>query len=128
MDLVPPYLAAYLFSIRKHSGEPGYLKRRLQPKDIDRAVYEKSMLSELYDLHLVALSKQKDELVYNPLREELPGGGMAMRGGTEHRTTIYREFRILARGHWLWTEYVFAGGRWLVTAFLGALIALLVAA
>lgn len=128
MDLVPPYLAAYLFSIRKHSGEPGYLKGRLQPKDIDRAVYEKSMLTELYNLHLVALSEQQDELVYNPLRVELPGGGIATRGGTEHRTTICREFRILGRGHWLWTEYVFAGGRWLVTAFLGALIALLVAA
>ena len=47
MELVPPYLAAYLWQIRKHSGELGYVKRRLEQQDVEQAVYDKSMLTEL---------------------------------------------------------------------------------
>lgn len=126
MELVPPYLAAYLWRIRKHSGERGYFKRRLEDKDVDRAVYEKSMLAELLELHLVALSDKEDEIVYDPLVLEISPGVVARRTGTQTKVSVPNSFAVLARGHYLWTEYAFAGGRWLVTAFLGAAIALLV--
>lgn len=128
MELVPPYLAAYLWQIRKHSGENGYLKRRLEDKDPASAVYEKSMLAELLELHLIAVSDNEDDVVFNPHVTQRPDGVVEVRGGTEQRVPVPRCFIVLARGHYLWTEYVFAGGRWLLTAFLGALIALLVSA
>ena len=128
MELVPPYLAAYLWQICKHSGESEYLKRRLEDKDPASAVYEKSMLAELLDLHLIAVSEGKEDVIFNPHVTKRPDGVVEVRSGTEERVSVPRCFVLLARGHYLWTEYVFAGGRWLLTAFLGALIALLVSA
>lgn len=115
MDQVPPYLALYLWKIRRHSGEPGYLRRRLEEEDFDRVVYEESMLAELRDLHLVAFSEK---------HEEVPLG--ADRLGRARRTKVPERFVVLARGHYLWAEYLVPAAKWLVTAFLGALIALLI--
>lgn len=126
MELVPPYLAAYLWRIRKHSGEIGYFKRALAPKDIEAAVYEKSMLSELEKLHLVTLTDEEDEVLYEPSVTEPDGTTYHLSGDTQ-RTTVPRGFLMLARGHWLWTEYVFVSLRWLVTAALGGFIGNLIA-
>lgn len=128
MELVPPYLAAYLWQIRKHSGELGYVKRRLEQQDVEQAVYEKSMLTELVELHLIALSDEDQEIVFNPREVKIAPGVVAIVDSDESTMTVSGSFVLLARGHYLWTEYVFAGGRWLLTAFLGALIALLVSA
>lgn len=125
MELVPPYLAAYLWRIRKHSGEIGYFKRALEPKGEERAVYEKSMLAELKELGLVSLTDDEDELVFDPHVFDW-GGVRYERVGTERKVTVPRGFHMLARGHWLWTEYLASGGRWLLTAFLGGAIGTLV--
>ena len=125
MELVPPYLAAYLWRIRKHSGEIGYFKRTLEPKGEERAVYEKSMLAQLEKLGLVSLTDDEDELVFDPHVFDW-GGVRYERVGTERKVTVPRGFHMLARGHWLWTEYLVCGGRWLFTAFLGGAIGTLV--
>lgn len=126
MELVPPYLAFHLFRIRKHSGEIGYFKRALEPKDINAAVYEKSMLAELENLHLVTLTEQKDEVSYEPSVTE-PDGTTYHLAGDRQSTTVPRGFLMLARGHWLWSEYLFVSLRWLVTAALGGFIGNLIA-
>lgn len=76
MSAVPPYLLVYLWQIRKGSGESAYLKRRLQDKGPDRAVYEKAMLRELSDLHLIALPDKEDHLVFADNRLELDGAAL----------------------------------------------------
>lgn len=126
MEPVPPYLAWYLLKIRRHSGEVGYLKRRLEARREERAVYEKTMLREMYDLHLVGLSEHEEELAFTPDGEPAPrlAGGTAV--GPRHVVGVPKDFVVLARGHYLWMEYVAAGGRWLVTASLGAVIGALV--
>lgn len=125
MELVPPYLAAYLWRIRKHSGEIGYFKRALEPKGEERAVYEKSMLAQLEELGLIALADDKDELVFDPHVFDWHGVRFE-RICTERRVTVPRGFHMLARGHWLWTEYLAVGVRWLGTAVLGGIIGTLV--
>lgn len=124
MEPVPAYLLVYLWKIRKHSGEIGYFKRRLESEDIERAVYEKSMLRELYDLHLIALTEGKDELVFEPLKLEYAPGKWMMRTGTEHSTTVPRGFVMLARGHYIVFELAASAARWILAALVGGLIAL----
>lgn len=127
MGPVPPYPLAYLWKIRKHSGEPGYLKRRFQSLAPERAAYEKSMLRELFDLHLIAMSSEQEQVVIDqPVgeqRAEEPGEG----DGTVRLFAIWPTFVTLARGHYAWTEYAFGALRWLLASLLGALIALVVA-
>lgn len=127
MEPVPPYLVLYLWKIRKGSGKPGYLKRRFEDVGLERSTYEKAMLREALDLHLIGLSEQEDEVVFDPLVEEVEPGVIVHRTGTEHRVSVPNTFVMLARGHWLWTEWVASSGKWLLTAVLGALIALAIA-
>lgn len=128
MERVPAYLVVYLLKIRKHSGEFGYLKRRLENVSLERAVYEKSMLRELLDLHLIALSDKEDEIVFDPLVVEVEPGVIFHRNGTENRVSIPNCFTLLARGHYLWLEWLGDGAQWLVASLIGALIALLISA
>lgn len=71
MERVPAYLVVYLLKIRKHSGESGYLERRLEGKSQQRAVYEKAMLEELSDLHLIAVTDKEHDIVLNPIVKEV---------------------------------------------------------
>lgn len=122
MKPVPPYLAWYLLKIHRHSGEVGYLARRLAALQLEVAVYEKSMLREMSDLHLVALADEVDVFF------DAEGGPLVDQAiPVAHNVMgVPTDFYTLARGHWLWTEYVAAGSRWLVTAALGAAIGALV--
>ena len=128
MERVPAYLVVYLIKIRKHSGEFGYLKRRLENVSLERAVYEKSMLRELLDLRLIALSDKEDEIVFDPLVVEVEPGVIIHRSVTENRVSIPNCFTLLARGHYLWLEWLGDGAQWLVASLIGALIALLISA
>lgn len=126
MDTVPPYPLVYLWQIRKHSGEPGYLKRRFQTLSPERAVYEKSMLRELFDLHLIAKSSEEKKVAINQpigkkIADELGDGSDAIK-----TFSIWPTFTILARGHYIWMEYLASGFRWLLASLLGALIALVI--
>ena len=123
MERVPAYLVVYLFKIRRHSGERGYFKRRLEDKSPDRAVYEKTMLKEMLDLHLVALSDKEDEIVFDPLAVEVSPGVIVTRGGTELRISVPNGFTMLARGHYLWLEWLGDALKWLLAAIVGGLIA-----
>lgn len=125
MELVPPYLAAYLWRIRKHSGELGYLEGIFKSDGLKAAVYEKSMLAELEELHLIALTKEEDVVVYDPCTTDVDGVDYAWTG-TEKSVSFPRAFVMLARGHWLWTEYLVCGLRWLMTAVLGGIIGTLI--
>ena len=126
MNQVPAYLLVYLFRIRAHAGELGYFKRRLENKTPELAVYEKSMLEEAVDLHLVALSDQQDVLVFNPLAEEACPGVTFHHTGTEKQVEVPNAFIFLARGHYIALEVLADAAKWLVASLVGALIALLV--
>lgn len=128
MERVPAYLVVYLFKIRKHSGEFGYFKRRLENKSLERAVYEKSMLKEMLDLHLIALTDKEDEIVFDPHVVEVAPGTIVTRGGAEFTVSLPSGFTMLARGHYLWLEWVGDGAQWLFASLVGALIALLISA
>lgn len=97
MDLVPPYLAAYLWQIRKHSGEVGYIETRLDGKGFERAAYEKSMLTELANLRLIALSDDQKELVFDPLNVEVMPGLTVTQTGSERSVNVPVAFIVLAR-------------------------------
>lgn len=128
MERVPAYLVVYLFDIRRHSGERGYFKRRLENKSPERAVYEKSMLKEMLDLHLVALSDKEDEIVFGPVEVEVAPGVIVTRGGTEFRVCVPSGFTMLARGHYLWLEWFGDALKWLLAAIIGGLIATAISA
>ena len=114
MDPVPAYLLVYLLKIRKHSGEPGYLKRRLEDKTADVATYECAMIREAVELHLVGASEEEDELVFDP---------STSRFGTTDRVDVPHVFVMLARGHYAWSEVASGAGKWLLAALVGGLIA-----
>lgn len=126
MDRVPAYLVVYLLKIRKHSGESGYLERRLEGKSQQRAVYEKAMLEELSDLHLIAVTDKEHDIVFNPLMKEVEPGFRITFIGEQGEVAIPSSFVILARGHYLWLEWFGDGFKWFLAALFGGLIARLI--
>ena|GEM_PF-5635788 len=126
MDRVPAYLLVYFCKIKKHSEEGGYLYARIKDMDIVRATDEVAMLSELRELHLIGLSENKKDVVYNPLQYIDADGALVHRVGTEMDVPVPLSFVTLARGHYIWTEIVCDSLIWLLTAFIGAIIALIV--
>ena len=58
---LPPYLALFLWSIRMHGDEPGYLAKRFEKQPYEKVVEARGMVEELFDRHLLlALSVRKD--------------------------------------------------------------------
>lgn len=122
MEPVPAYLIAFFWRIRKHSGEDGYLVSRLEPDDLVAATDQLSMLRELVDLHLIALTDKEEHLVFDPLvREEVPGMRV-FRAGTEKSVDMPTMFWTLARGRWYWTELLTRATAWALTASVGAVL------
>lgn len=114
MERVPAYLVVYLLKIRKHAGEFGYLAKRFEGIGPERAVYESTMLAEAEELHLLGLSKQRDEVAYE----------------TAKRDSVFapRYFMLFARWHYLWLEWLGDGIKWLLAAVVGGLIATAISA
>ena len=122
MDAVPAYLLAHFLKIRKHAGERGYLISRVREKDLQTSLDELSMARELQELHLIALSDQEDEIVFNPLVEEIRPGLTAKYVGTEQRVSFPRTFVVLARGRYIWTEILSSCTLWIASSVIGAVI------
>lgn len=118
MGDVPLYLLVYYLEIRKHAEEVGYLERRFRGMDLTRAADEKVMIEELVDLHLIAVTEQEVDVTYNPLIEQLGPGHFAYRVGRESTLAVPKEFIILARGRYVWTELLARFVGWLVTALV----------
>lgn len=116
MNSVPIYLLAFFLEIRQHQNEVGYLKRRLENVDLVTAVNEKSMVNELKDAHLIAVSNREDEVVFNPLVEEVAPGVVVHRCGIESTVTVPQTFFVLARGRYIWAELLTSYLGWLLTA------------
>lgn len=112
MEQVPAYIAIYLLRIGRHSGEAGYLKRRLENADRDRAVYEKTMVKEALALNLIAVTGDEDAL------------SVADKHGDIHTVTVPNGFILLARAHYLPLEMTAGCLKWMLASVAGALIAL----
>lgn len=105
MDSAPAYLLLYFLKIRKHSGEVGYLVARAKKSGYAMALDEESMARDLNDLHLIALSNEKEEL----------------RFGSE-TVLVHKTFWLLSRGRWYWTELIARSAAWAITASVGAVL------
>lgn len=112
MDRVPAYLIVYLLKIRKHSNEEGYLERRAESIGVEQAIYERSMLREMQDLHLIACPDPKDI----PFADD----------GRASYVPFPSEFVLLARGRYLFGEVFADSLKWVGASAFGALIALAV--
>ncbi|AJC11696.1 hypothetical protein JI75_02410 [Berryella intestinalis] len=112
MDRVPGYLIVYLLRIRRHSNEDGYLEKRAGSLSVDQAVYERSMLHEMQELHLIAYPDPKEIAIED-------GDGLSW-------VPFPPEFILLARGKYLFTEIIADSLKWVAASALGAAIALVV--
>lgn len=109
MEKVPIYLLCFYVKIRKHADEEHYLYKLLVDADEKTLVRTKSMLHELVDMHFIALSEKVDE----------------RRGRNIYEYSV--QFITLARPHYYWSELLTSVLAWSTTAFLGAVVALIVA-
>ena len=117
MDHVPAYLLLYLLKIRKHSGEGGYLARRLKDADLGRALDEKAMLRELEDLHLIAVSENKEEVLFDQrFVDLLPGVPEDRQGEVRSAIDVPYLFVVAMRGRYVWVEVLLRYLGWLATA------------
>lgn len=129
MDNCPLYLYVFFFKIRKHGLEEGYLLSRLKGAEYRRAVDETSMLAKLEDLGFLTRSKDHHDIRFRREKAVYVEGEVAPDGNKETLTvSVPDRFLVLSRGRWYLTEVIARCVMWLLTAFLGAFIALLIAA
>lgn len=110
MEKVPVYLLCFYVKIRKHADEEHYLYKLLVDADEKTLVRAKSMLQELVDMHFIAMSDNVDKI---------------RRGRKTYEYSV--QFITLARPHYYWSELLTSVLAWSTTAFLGAVVALIVA-
>lgn len=115
MDSVPAYLLLYFLKIRKHAGEVGYLERRMTLNGLAHAMDEKQMLSELCDLHLIALSENENEVVFPQKFVEL-GPGLPAPGASVVKIPLV--FVVAVRGRYVWFELLLRYVGWVATALV----------
>lgn len=60
---LPPYLVLFLWSIKAHGDEPGYLAKRYEGKPYKKVAEARAMVSELFDRRfIVGLSGHADSV------------------------------------------------------------------
>lgn len=104
MERAPVYLAWYFLRIRRHHDQPGYLAKRFDNMELDRALLEVQMLDKLYKRGLVSLTDRRDEMVFGPHGIEIAPGVTATTTGTETRVSYPVMFGITPLGHYFLRE------------------------
>lgn len=129
METAPLYLLLYFHEIRKHAFEKGYLLSRIEGTDATRAVDETSMLASLEELKFITRSKDCGKATFDvEVLDVIPDGG-GVRPDPKHKSItveVPETFFVLSRGRLYWTEILSRCALWLLTAFLGAVVALLI--
>lgn len=90
--------------------------------DAVRAVDEASMIQELVDLHLIAVSDKEGHVPVGPIDVRAATGVSVRSSGETHYVPVPMDFITLARGHRYWTEVVTRLLAWFLTALVAALL------